>query len=491
MPTAAWLAVAGLAFLALQLPLRNYIVDDAYIHLTFARNLAAGEGFSFNPGEPTYGVTAPLWTLLLALVGSLVGFTPALAKILSILFSVLTIPMVHRLSGAMGLSRKGSLCVALIWAVEVWLVRWTAAGMETSLALLLLLLAFDAQLELRARAGFFLGLAALCRPETAPLAVIFALDTAREAGWRRGLAVLAITLAVVAPWLIYAALEFGAVIPNPARVKGLGLPPPGDLIMGLKRTAAIIGGAHLVELSVIGLGVFGVFGRLVKAGADIARKLGLLLVWALFPPVVLLAQDVIISSRYLLLGLPPLTLAAFLMLETESQNGTGFHLRRYTGVLTALIIALQLSLTLLITLPHVRAFGSTSAALQQLADYLRNKTPAGASVAVGDVGIIGYSSGRKVIDLEGLVSPAIIPHRLQGQYDSLIVKNYFLKAAHPDYLIDRSRVPERLRGQVGAAYHPLLTIPVKGGRVDTAAEEWYYTLYALTDTVGGYHRMNE
>ena len=36
------------------------------IHAQFARNIVLGHGFSYNPGEPTSGSTAPLWTLVLA-----------------------------------------------------------------------------------------------------------------------------------------------------------------------------------------------------------------------------------------------------------------------------------------------------------------------------------------------------------------------------------------------------------------------------------------
>ena len=42
-------------------------LDDSWIHLRFADNLAAGHGFAINPGVPVAGSTAPLWTLCLAL----------------------------------------------------------------------------------------------------------------------------------------------------------------------------------------------------------------------------------------------------------------------------------------------------------------------------------------------------------------------------------------------------------------------------------------
>src|SRR6266850_3566739 len=43
-----------------------YQVDDAYIVYRYARNLARGDGFVFNPGERVEGVTCFLWTVVLA-----------------------------------------------------------------------------------------------------------------------------------------------------------------------------------------------------------------------------------------------------------------------------------------------------------------------------------------------------------------------------------------------------------------------------------------
>src|SRR3990170_6336850 len=49
-------------------------IDDAYITFRYARNLLAGNGFVFNPGERVLGTTTPLYTLLLA---ALAGLTRA------------------------------------------------------------------------------------------------------------------------------------------------------------------------------------------------------------------------------------------------------------------------------------------------------------------------------------------------------------------------------------------------------------------------------
>src|SRR5262249_3101588 len=45
----------------------QYTIDDSYITLRHAQNLAAGYGPVFNPGERTEGSSSPLWVFLLGL----------------------------------------------------------------------------------------------------------------------------------------------------------------------------------------------------------------------------------------------------------------------------------------------------------------------------------------------------------------------------------------------------------------------------------------
>ena len=65
-----WIAEGRIAGAA---SLSSFPLDDSWIHLHFARNLAEGAGFAYNPGVPVAGSTAPLWTLLLAGAFALAG----------------------------------------------------------------------------------------------------------------------------------------------------------------------------------------------------------------------------------------------------------------------------------------------------------------------------------------------------------------------------------------------------------------------------------
>ena len=44
----------------------GYSLDDSWIYAVYARNLATGQGYSFNPGEHVAAATGPLYVFLLA-----------------------------------------------------------------------------------------------------------------------------------------------------------------------------------------------------------------------------------------------------------------------------------------------------------------------------------------------------------------------------------------------------------------------------------------
>src|SRR5213593_2217348 len=62
----------------------GFPLDDSWIHLHFARNLAEGAGFSYNPGAPVAGSTAPLWTLLLGGAFALAGPSVVIVKAIGV-----------------------------------------------------------------------------------------------------------------------------------------------------------------------------------------------------------------------------------------------------------------------------------------------------------------------------------------------------------------------------------------------------------------------
>jgi hypothetical protein len=472
--------VGGLVIYFLnQFVLGDYIIDDTFIHLTYARNLATGHGFSFNPDYPTYGVSAPLWTLLLALTGLITGFSAGLAKVYSILCGAVTIPMFFLLAQRLRLSPMAVGASTLVWAANVWLNRWAASGMEATLAVLILMLTFHQHLKDRPiSTGIWAGVAILSRPETAGLLLLLAIDRVRISDWKEGARTLISGMLIVIPWLIYAFVSFGTIIPNPALIKSdRFLPPFDDFLLGLKRVAGVVGGAHGLELIVILVVlIFLVRRRSHPEGSDFWIW-GLIGIWAAFPAAVYLSRGIFVQSRYLLIGLPPLIIAGFASLQWLIRK-LPLRLAR-SLILTAgvALIVQQAALVVFVTLPHVRSFKPTLEALSYMAGRVKNDTPPGSVVAVGDVGIMGYYSERTVLDLEGLISPEIIPRRRLFQLDEFILTGEFLKISSPDFIIDKSKDERRLEGLWGAEFLESKAVP--GGLIDTADQSWYYSLYRL------------
>ncbi len=109
----ASLALSGY-LLAARLTFRlGFPLDDAWIHQTYARNLALRGEWAFVPGKISAGSTAPLWTLLLAPAHRL-GVSPG------------------GWAFALGVVLLSALALAGVWGIGLLLpqvpVRWRWAG---------------------------------------------------------------------------------------------------------------------------------------------------------------------------------------------------------------------------------------------------------------------------------------------------------------------------------------------------------------------------
>ncbi|MEO7920622.1 MAG: hypothetical protein ABIT01_14265, partial [Thermoanaerobaculia bacterium] len=150
----------------------NFILDDAFISLRYAKNLFLGYGLRFNPGEaPVEGYTNFLWVLLqalhfpftrfpehwLLLYNKLAGLALVVAVWWELRRRVSTRPWVW----------LGVLLVACHETVHAWM----GGGLETLFFCVLILVGMSRFLreEFESTAGFTsafcLGLAALTRPE--------------------------------------------------------------------------------------------------------------------------------------------------------------------------------------------------------------------------------------------------------------------------------------------------------------------------------------
>ena len=187
----------------------NRAPDDAYISLRYARHLAEGEGFRFNPGgENVEGFSSPLHVMTMAVLIR-AGFDPlAVSQATSLLAALLTV----MLTAWWGQRRLGPLWGTLAGAavaLHPGLSTWARGGLETTGFTLLVLILFVLGAEGRWRAAAAAaGLLAVTRPEGilywAPLFGYAAFQVWREGRPLRGILPMgALAVALSLPWLVF------------------------------------------------------------------------------------------------------------------------------------------------------------------------------------------------------------------------------------------------------------------------------------------------
>ena len=208
--TALVLGLLGLLLVAHTLLFFPMRVDDAFILLRYAENLAAGHGPVYNLGERVEGFTSPAMVMLEAAVMRLGAEPQLVVKLLGIGWGLVllgsTLALTLELSGSRGAAALAGLLVALHTGVVVACVN----GLET--APFAALVALGLCLHVRARsardeglAGLALALAILFRLEGGlPLAFMGASALWRwrhqPDRWRRWLALALPTLVLVVPF---------------------------------------------------------------------------------------------------------------------------------------------------------------------------------------------------------------------------------------------------------------------------------------------------
>jgi hypothetical protein len=409
-------------------------LDDAWIHLRLARNLATGAGFGINPGEPVAASTAPLWSVLLA--GLLALGMPALTatKALGLACWAGTGLLTRRLADAVGLAP------ALAWgaglaAVTLNRLVWGAlSGMEVPLAALCVTAgawAIAARRPLLGAAA--LALATLARPEAGLLVGLHALGSRR---WGDALRRGAVAAVLLAPAATFNLVVGGRLVPAPAvaKVEG-GLLGQAE---GLANAWTVAGRqvlAFLAEWGHVLLQDHFALPVLVGAGLLLgrARPLRWLAAALVLQPI---AMALVApyrgpgfqSGRYSSHLLP---LAVVIALTGLDRVLAGRVNRRWRGAVLALLVA-----GLAWRLPagaEAYAWGVQNINAMQvtLGRWVAARTPPTSLIALNDVGALSYFGERRVIDLVGLATPEILAYRRQGPEGLL----RYLGRRCPEYLV--------------------------------------------------------
>ncbi len=471
------LALLAVLTLGLGLALRRLAVDDAFVTYRYAHNLAVGYGFVYNAGQPVLSTTAPLYALLLA-AGAWAWPDLAALPIVANAISALAIGVGALLLFVLG-RQDGNPWIAALAALfyVLYPLPWLSLGLETAMFVALALAAVvmyrRGRLYLSAA---LLAAATLTRGDGLILVGVLAVhwlvghmtcDTAPEGlgttrprlrikdrALRRALGAVGLYLGVMLPMLAWLAWKFGS-------------PLPATLAAKRAQTALGITGfyAHTTYLQ----------GLAILARARLAQNL----LYLLFLPAVLVGMVAMVRRAvwvvllvawgtahllgYILLGVTPyywyyaplvpgmVSLTALGIVEGVrwlGRRGIRKPGSQAVGVVWAGLLLLAL----------VRSDGAMVQALEgpvpppeeslskvlpeakgdvyeMAGRWLHECTPPEAVVGVTEVGILGYYSGRHMVDFLGLLEPDVAQALARGDL------YWALLRYQPDYLVLTSVSP--------------------------------------------------
>ena len=242
----------------------GFPLDDAWIHLQFARNVAEGQGFSFNPGESSSASSAPLWTLALAVPLGL-GLPPlASAKLLGLALVGITALAAAALTRRLSGDQWAGLLAGLAVAITPRMAWAGLSGMEVPLYAALVTLAMLSYVRALERPGaragtswgLWAGLAGWARPETfvaaGILSIAWLLGGARDPGTRRlarGRWQPLIVLALVGwGFAAFNLVTGGRLLPNTFYAKTYGMGTVMSLAEGRRFDALLDLGRYPINL---------------------------------------------------------------------------------------------------------------------------------------------------------------------------------------------------------------------------------------------------
>ncbi|HFE66559.1 MAG TPA: hypothetical protein ENJ93_04785 [Chloroflexi bacterium] len=410
--------------------------DDSFITLTYAKNLAAGQGFVYNHPPATLGSTTPLFVFSTALLTKLApAFTAVEAAIilsaLSWAGAGLVLYLIMRRAGFRPVPAAVAAAAPLLlgqgWqnfiGMEIWPFQF--------------LLTLSVLFAIKGKplyAGLLTGLLFLTRGEGALLGLIlFGYFTFSDhipgvnqsqtslgqprLNWRDGLTFAAGAGVVVAVWAFYALVTFGTIIPNTLAAKQA----QAQLSSGKNFLEQIM--LTLLPNYVKSFGLFGVWflnPYLILAGIGIFyawRKAAVLLIFGVWGIAYLTGYAILNPSLYywyvlhlvfVLSVFAGIGLAGLFTAAMESAAKS----RRIVGYATAVIMAAALFSFSMSFLTKIPAFPGDRRAptYTAVSSWLKENSSPEESVAFIEIGYLGYYTDNRIVDMAGLVDPTVTEH---------------------------------------------------------------------------------
>lgn len=450
-----------------------YLNDDAYITLTYAKNLAQGNGFVFNYPPAVLGTTTPLFTIAVAVLAWLLPQVslPILAVFLSAFGWLGIIWVLFFFRREWRLTNWQVCLLALVVVGSGWI---EFLGMEAYPFACLLLLCFS--LLLRKTywlTGLTAGLLFLMRGEGILVLAVLSMAILMQ-GWKQKamarefipviLKLLAGFALPVLLWVMYAQTTFGSFLPNTLATKQaqgqnpLWRPFIEQLIFDwMPQWGKSFSYAKLPWFNLWWFAVLIGFVTVLMQKRHWLLPLGWIVLY-------LLGYTVLNVPGYLWYQLPLLFVLNLLfglgMIKVVEMLTQYLKVRTLSLALSVLFV---LGFAFLLARPTVRAMRSYKGdprgpSYVALSEWFRDHAASSESIAFIEIGYLGYYTENRIVDLAGLVLPDIVPHIAEGDF------SWGFWHYKPDYYVylpdfDRALASVRSDPRFAEWYQPVATLP--------------------------------
>ncbi len=413
----------------------GFPLDDTWIHLTYARNLAEHGEWAFRLGDHSAGSTAPLWTALLA-IGFLLKLGPYVWTYLLgwVVLTLLAAQAENVARNLVAAYRPRMPWVGLFFAFE-WHLTWSAvSGMETLLHGLILFVVLSALISGSRRylaLGLLTGLSVWVRPDGLTLlGPILFTAILSEGSWPlRGRALFKTMIgfgAIFLPYLLFNLALSGNPMPNTFYAKQAEYE-----VFWLSKSLEERMTSYLWQFisSPFLVLIPGLLAWLIKnvrarnwgAMAGVIWCFGYVLIYFMrLPPYQ--------HGRYIIPVLPILYLWGMLgLFDFILSPKTNPRLK---VVWPALVTLLCLAFGFIAARQNAYDVYWIESEMVVTAKWVEQNTPPDALLAVHDIGALGYFVQNPLVDMAGLITPEVVPFIRD---ESRLAE--YLDSSSADYLI--------------------------------------------------------
>ena len=391
----------------------GFPLDDAWIHLTYARNFAEHGEWAFRLGESSAGSTSPLWTALLS-----IGYVLRLAPYVWTFFlGWVVLSMIGIRAESVARKVIPAYQTKIPWVglflVLAWHLTWSAtSGMETLLHGLLILVVLGTLMEGSRQyltLGVLTGLSVWVRPDGLTLlGPILFTAFFQETTWKsRGDALLKVLIGFGVLFVFYLLFNLalsGQPMPNTFYAKRAEYAVYWLSKTFLERLADYLLPIVASPFVVLVPGFFLWVYKVVRE-----RNWGVLagLIWFVgYVGIYFTSLPAYQHGRYILPAFPILYLWG--MLGAMAYMTSSKANQRLSFLWQVLIIVLLLSFQWVGAKQNAEDVIFIETQMVRTAQWINENIPPNALLAVHDIGAIGYFTENPLIDLAGLVTPDVV-----------------------------------------------------------------------------------